>query len=166
MSFTTDEIWQHLPAADGRPESVHLALFPEDQDLLGEASVEELTLLRQEWQSLMGVRDEVLKAIETAKQQNTIVDRAEAAVTVTAPQSLYTLLQKYREQLRALFIVSAVGLEANASGNGSSGIRVKIDKAAGEKCERCWNYSVRVGEDANYPTVCERCSAALAEIEA
>jgi isoleucyl-tRNA synthetase len=166
MSFTADEIWQHLPAMAGRPESVHLALFPEEAHLLGDAPAEELTLLRQEWQSIMAVRDEVLKAIETAKQQNIIVDRAEAAVTLTAAEGLYHLLQKHQEHLRALFIVSGVALQASPSGNGSGGIRVKIEKAAGQKCERCWNYSVRVGEDANYPTVCERCSAALAEIKA
>ncbi len=166
MSFTADEIWQHLPSMAGRQQSVHLALFPGEQDLVGDSTAEELTRVRQEWQSLMAVRDEVLKAIEVAKQQNVIVDRAEAAVTLVAPQGLYALLQAYRDQLRALFIVSAVELEANPSGNGSGGIRVKIEKAAGEKCERCWNYSVRVGEDAGYPTICERCSAALAEIEA
>jgi isoleucyl-tRNA synthetase len=166
MSFTADEIWQHLPAVAGRPESVHLALFPQPNDLVGEVPAPELEQLRQEWQALMAVRDEVLKAIETAKQQNIIVDRAEAAVTLSAPESLYPLLQKYSDQLRAFFIVSAVALEPSASANGRGGIRVKIEKAAGHKCERCWNYSVRVGENANYPTVCERCSAALAEIEA
>jgi len=31
---------------------------------------------------------------------------------------------------------------------------------------RCWNYSTHVGESAKYPTVCERCVEALAEIEA
>jgi isoleucyl-tRNA synthetase len=43
---------------------------------------------------------------------------------------------------------------------------VRIERASGRKCERCWNYSERVGEDHRYPTVCERCSAALKEIEA
>jgi len=43
---------------------------------------------------------------------------------------------------------------------------VTVDKADGKKCERCWNYSTHVGENARYPTVCERCSDALAEIEA
>jgi isoleucyl-tRNA synthetase len=41
----------------------------------------------------------------------------------------------------------------------------KIELAPGEKCERCWNYSTRVGESETYPTVCERCVAALEEIE-
>ncbi|NJM53463.1 MAG: hypothetical protein HC846_08780 [Blastocatellia bacterium] len=42
---------------------------------------------------------------------------------------------------------------------------VKIEKADGQKCERCWNYSIRVGEFEKYPTVCERCITALSEIE-
>jgi isoleucyl-tRNA synthetase len=45
------------------------------------------------------------------------------------------------------------------------GLQVKIERADGKKCERCWNYSTHVGENARYPTVCERCTKALAEIE-
>jgi isoleucyl-tRNA synthetase len=45
-------------------------------------------------------------------------------------------------------------------------IAVTVARAHGEKCERCWNYSTRVGESSKYPTVCERCIAALQEIEA
>jgi isoleucyl-tRNA synthetase len=45
------------------------------------------------------------------------------------------------------------------------GLAVKIERADGKKCERCWNYSRHVGENTRYPTVCERCSEALAEIE-
>jgi isoleucyl-tRNA synthetase len=50
------------------------------------------------------------------------------------------------------------------SSENASGVRVDVKKADGTKCERCWNYSTRVGEDAKYPTVCERCSAVLKEI--
>jgi len=46
------------------------------------------------------------------------------------------------------------------------GLEVTVQKADGEKCERCWNYSARVGENPRYPTVCERCTESLAEIEA
>jgi isoleucyl-tRNA synthetase len=51
------------------------------------------------------------------------------------------------------------------AGNGDSLISVHVDKAPGEKCERCWNFSTHVGEDKNHPTVCERCSPVLKEIE-
>ncbi len=166
MSFTAEEIWLHLPPLAGRPESVHLALFPEDQDLTGDLPAEDLDELRQEWEGLMAVRDEVLKAIENARNEKLIRDRLEAEVVLSAPTSIYLLLKKYFGDLRYLFIVSSVRLEEGLSSNGSSGIRVAINKAPGQKCERCWNYSTRVGEDPNYPTICERCRAALAEIEA
>ena len=45
------------------------------------------------------------------------------------------------------------------------GLGVAVRRADGKKCERCWNYSTHVGESADYPTVCERCVAALDEIE-
>ncbi len=164
LTFTSDEIWQHLPTVSGRLESVHLALFPKDAELTGNASPEELKALSADWETLMAVRDDVLKAIESAKQDKLIVDRAEAEVTISALEPVSLLLEKYIAELRPLFLVSLVRLERAESGNGSGAIRVTIGKAQGEKCERCWNYSVHVGENAEYPTVCERCSPALREI--
>ncbi|MFN2514558.1 MAG: zinc finger domain-containing protein, partial [Pyrinomonadaceae bacterium] len=73
------------------------------------------------------------------------------------------LLERYKNQLRYIFIVSQV--DVLPSEEGASGAVIKIHCAAGEKCERCWNYSTRVGESSRYPTVCERCAPALDEIE-
>jgi isoleucyl-tRNA synthetase len=82
---------------------------------------------------------------------------------------LQSTLKAYAKQLPALFIVSQVQiLEAAPAGSDSaegSALAVRIEKAAGIKCERCWNYSTHVGENARYPAICERCSEALAEIE-
>jgi isoleucyl-tRNA synthetase len=69
-----------------------------------------------------------------------------------------------------MFIVSRVELGNPASADGQKsdllpGLRVAVQRADGTKCERCWNYSTHVGENADYPTVCERCVKALAEIE-
>ena len=113
----------------------------------------------------LGVRDEVLKALEEARNNKLIGTGLEAQVAITASDPLYSLLQRYAEQLRYLFIVSAVTL-AQGSGNGTGGVHVEVKKADGAKCERCWNYSTHVGEDKTYPTVCERCSAVLKELEA
>ena len=44
-------------------------------------------------------------------------------------------------------------------------MHIEVKKADGAKCDRCWNYSTHVGEDKTYPTVCERCSAVLKELE-
>ena len=76
---------------------------------------------------------------------------------------IYSVLSRYAGQLRYLFIVSAVTV-TQAAGNGIGGVRVEVKKADGAKCERCWNYSIHVGEDKMYPTVCERCSAVLKEL--
>jgi isoleucyl-tRNA synthetase len=72
------------------------------------------------------------------------------------------LLQKHQNDLRYVFIVSQVELSKAEEG---AGVSIAIAVADGEKCERCWNYSTRVGESERYPTVCERCIAALKEIE-
>jgi isoleucyl-tRNA synthetase len=84
---------------------------------------------------------------------------------LVAPGPVYAVLARHADQLRYLFIVSAVTL-TQGSGNATGGVRVDVKKADGLKCERCWNYSTRVGEDKEYPTVCERCSAVLKELEA
>jgi len=86
-------------------------------------------------------------------------------VTLETPESIYSVLEKYHDTLRYLYIVSAVDLKKSVSGNGVQGLKIEVTRAPGQKCERCWNYSSRVGEDQNYPTVCERCSAVLKEIE-
>jgi len=165
MSFTCEEVWQSLPKQANQPVSVHLATFPSHVDIFGDSGIESEDLSqRQEWTSLRAVRDEVLKALEAARNSKQIGGSLEAKVTVTATEPLFSVLARYQDQLRYLFIVSAVILEQGASGNGTGGVSIQVSKADGKKCERCWNYSIHVGEDAAYPTICERCSAVVKEI--
>jgi isoleucyl-tRNA synthetase len=160
MSFTCEEVWEYLPKAGAREASVHLARFPENEVLASGQDEQQST----DWQTLRSVRDEVLKALEEARNQKLIGTGLEAQVTLTAAAPAYSVLKRYEDQLRYLFIVSSASV-AQASGNGTSGVHVEVKKADGLKCERCWNYSTRVGEDENYPTVCERCSPVLKELE-
>jgi isoleucyl-tRNA synthetase len=168
MSFTADEIWGFLPKLASREASVHLGTFPKPESIPGEGFAfdsQDTKQLLADWQELSRVRSEVMKALEAARNQNVIGPNLEAEVRLSVPESMYAAVKRHEKDLRYLFIVSSVQLEAAASGNGSgSGITVEIRKAPGQKCERCWNYSSQVGSDANYPTVCERCSAALKEI--
>ena len=83
----------------------------------------------------------------------------EAKVILTADRETTLFLMDYFAELRYIFIVSQV--EVHEGGE----LKVEIRKADGQKCERCWNYSVQVGEFKKYPTVCERCADALSEIE-
>ena len=121
---------------------------------------------QQEWSTLRNVRDQVLKALEEARNQKHIGKSLEAQVKLSASESLYPVLERHKDDLRYLFIVSAVTLERSPSGNGTNPLTVEVAKAAGAKCERCWNYSTHVGEDREFPTVCERCAPVLKELEA
>jgi isoleucyl-tRNA synthetase len=173
MSFTAEEVWQFLPSVGEKPESVHLALFPTPGEVLGNAlhppqhgSAEvpaHSDRIRADWDRLIQVRNEVLRALENARNQKVIGSGLEAKVTLSAPRDLDELLNRYRETLRYLLIVSQVEVKQSPGGNGS-GLKVEVSKADGQKCERCWNYSTLVGSDSAHPTVCERCSEALGEI--
>ena len=163
MSFTCDEVWQYMPALSGRLESVHLTTFPEEQDVLGEV-VEPDPKQAEDWKALRGVRETVLKALEEARNQKMIGANLQAQVALTATDPVYCVLERYKGDLRYIFIVSAVELH-RGSGNGDTPVSVQVSRAAGAKCERCWNFSTRVGENKEYPTICERCTAVLKEIE-
>ena len=166
MSFTCEEVWQYLPQVAGRLESVHLTTFPESKELLGEeeAAVAVDAKQMEEWKTIRAVRETVLKALEEARNQKLIGGNLQAQVTLTAGDPVFSVLQRFKNDLRYFFIVSAVELKKGA-GNGDAPVAVQVSKAPGEKCERCWNFSTHVGEDKKYPTVCERCSAVLKEIE-
>ncbi|MGC2108669.1 MAG: isoleucine--tRNA ligase [Candidatus Korobacteraceae bacterium] len=167
MSFTAEEIWGFLPATTGRPDSVHLTLFPAPEDLTGAMPASfNVAAMESDWRTLLSVRDEALKALEAARAEKQIGSSLEAQVRLAAPGIMYQVLERYQDQLRYLFIVSDVILEKAPASNGDAGLTITVSKAPGQKCERCWNYSTHVGEDKNYPTVCERCSAVLSEIEA
>ncbi|MGH9947638.1 MAG: zinc finger domain-containing protein, partial [Pyrinomonadaceae bacterium] len=113
-----------------------------------------------DWERIYAIRDEVLKALEDARTAKQIGSSLEAKVILTTDKETTRFLLDYFDQLRYIFIVSQVEVH-----EGNADIPVRIEKADGEKCERCWNYSTRVGEFEKYPTVCERCIEALNEIE-
>jgi len=165
LVFTAEEIWNYLPKAAGEPSSVHIALFPEASELRSDIAASQTA----NWDLLAKVRGEVLKALEAARNEKRINSGLEAKVLLGGNPELRTKLKHYLIQLPGLFIVSQVDfLTAGAPDYKSEvvpSLEVSVQKADGSKCERCWNYSTRVGENSRYPSVCERCSAALEEIE-
>ena len=166
MSFTCEEVWQYLPDVEGRESSVHLARFLDSADIVGELTKPFDLPQQSDWNALRRVRDDVLLALETARNLKQIGGSLEARVTIAASEPAYSVLARYEDQLRYIFIVSAVTLKRWVPENGATGgIEVTVDQGDGAKCERCWNYSTHVGEDKEHPTVCERCSAVLKEID-
>ena len=159
LAFTAEEVWKHMPRGSGQPQSVHMATFPSAEEY--ERALDDARA--KNWDRLLVVREEVLKALEPARAAKTISSGLEARVAIATSAELGNLLQKYVTVLPGLFIVSQVVLAA--PGSHLEGLDIRVERAQGGKCERCWNYSTHVGENADYPTLCERCLAALAEIE-
>jgi len=167
LVFTTEESWKFLPHAAGEPASVHIAEFPEEANLRAGLAPERANT----WELLAKVRGEVLKALEVARNEKKLINSGlEAKVLLNADLELKAKLKQHLAQLPSLFIVSQVELLSAGTGEFESdavpGLEVSVQRADGKKCDRCWNYSMHVGENSRYPTVCERCSEAIAEIEA
>jgi isoleucyl-tRNA synthetase len=157
LTFTCEEAWRYLPGVHG--ESVHLERFPEaPREWLDDT-------LNRDWDRLLEVRREVAKALESARAAKLIGSGLEAVVRIAnAPEDLPGLLGAKRELLPTVLIVSRVELGRSSAGAAVTyesqdipGLVVGIDRARGEKCERCWTRSERVGENREHPTLCERC---------
>jgi isoleucyl-tRNA synthetase len=157
LTFTAEEVWLALPACPGKAESVHLTQFPEVNGALLQPE------LAEKWKTLIAVKGEVAKAIESARQNKVLGHSLDAAVAVAAPATLRPLLETHVEDLRALLIVSDVRIvEEREIGEPFrsaeiSGLAVGVSRAKGEKCNRCWNYSGTVGANVEHPTLCARC---------
>ena len=149
LVFTSDEAWENLP--NQTVASVHLAEFPELRDA-------DNSSLMDNWERIFAIRDEVMKALEEARNEKRIGSPLEAKIVLTTDAATTRFLLDYYDRLRYIFIVSQVEVHEGDTQ------KVEIQIADGEKCERCWNYSTSVGEFTEYPTVCERCNNALSEI--
>jgi isoleucyl-tRNA synthetase len=180
LVFTAEEIWKYLPKNSEDAPSVHVARFPELRDFQTGLAPS----VAADWEMLAKIRGEALKALELARSAKRINSSLEAKVifelfTARAEKQFLSLLQKYSRGLPGLLIVSQVEVSADSpvdirvpNRHGDPfrsdlfpGLAIGVIAASGKKCERCWNYSTHVGENARYPGVCERCSEALAEIE-
>jgi len=146
LSFTAHEAWKYLP---GRPEgSVFEAGFPRREPPADAAA------LGERYGKLLEVRAEVLKALEVARRDKFIGSGLEAQVTVSADGETLALLRDAQAELPTLFIVSKVALSMGV-------LAVKVERAPGEKCERCWIYAEDRGRDPAHPTLCGKCTVAL-----
>jgi isoleucyl-tRNA synthetase len=110
----------------------------------------------------MVVREQVLKSLEVARQAVNQGDKRigkslEARVLLTAGPDMYALLHEHAADLPALFIVSQVQLEQRTE----DGVSAEIQRAEGVRCERCWKYTLDVGSDPEFPTLCAACSDAI-----
>ncbi|MGD9022177.1 MAG: isoleucine--tRNA ligase [Deltaproteobacteria bacterium] len=164
LVFTAEEIWVHMPGGDARPASGHLMPLPQVREDFLDAA------LAKRWQSILLVRGEVMKALEEARAQKVIGHALDAAVTLSLPEALSAVIRPDADELRTVFIVSRVNIlsEGGLSDGHSSkvpGLGIRVDRAPGEKCERCWIHDPSVGDDGIHKTICSRCIGVLESIE-
>lgn len=147
LPFTTEEAWELLPAYEGKSESVHLQVFPDFQDFRMEK--EEAA----SWDKLLETREKVLKSLEEAREKKEIGNSLEAEIVLILSPQEEEFFRKYKPLLPELFITSGVSFQ---TGEGEY-TQVKVVRAKGEKCRRCWNFSTYVGKSSEYPNLCQRC---------
>ncbi|MCJ7682032.1 MAG: isoleucine--tRNA ligase, partial [Candidatus Aminicenantes bacterium] len=106
------------------------------------------------WEHLTAVRETVLKEMEIVREAKIIGNSLEAEIRLAVHPDQMEFFRTYEKELPSLFIVSAVFLEAGVAEQPV----VRVGRAAGNKCERCWNISTEVGTIAAQPELCKRCA--------
>ena len=147
LSFTAEEVYDNMPYEDA--ESVHLTDFPA-KNLIDDAALE------AKWDKLLEVRDDVNKALEESRNEKVIGKSLEAAVEIYSNDSEVVELLNSVDNLHQLFIVSSVEVKEN-DGVAYDLATVKVTKAEGHRCERCWN----IVEEVNEEGLCPRCTSIL-----
>lgn len=168
LSFTAEEIFAHLPEGLRGAEPTVFALQPiESAPLL----LDEGT--RDDWNMLAAVRGAVTKAIEPMRRDGVIGHSLDTRVTLFVADELRQRLEGLNTDLRAFCIVSQIAMQPLESAPQGAycdeeiaGLAIGVEKAHGEKCERCWIYSTELGTDADHPTLCPRCTAVIKAMEA
>jgi isoleucyl-tRNA synthetase len=153
LPVTADEMWRHLPGA--REGSVHIAEFPIRQAV--EALADPPLVAR--WKRLIEIRDDVNRALESARQGKAIGNSLGARVSLRAGGPTAALLQQYHDDLPMLLIVSQVTLEA--TGSAEDLLTIDVMRAEGYKCARCWRIVDIVSSDPGTDGLCERCVTAI-----
>ena len=156
IPHTTEELWGYVEF-EGKPASIQLTDFPEVDEKANFAE------LRTKWTKIIAVRNEVLKALEEARNAKTIGKSLEAKISVYADSETVELLNDANIDFAQLSIVSQFVIagskqEAPAEGLVLDKTTLVVEKADGEKCERCWTISETVGTSDTHPTLCKRCA--------
>jgi len=156
LSFTADEIWQHIPGQ--RAESVFLDQFDQDRTVLAEPADFDDAY----WQQIMQVRSAVNKELEAKRAAKEIGSGLGAQIILYCDEELAGLLEKLKEELRFVLIVSRVDIKSldsatDATATELASLKIKISASSAPKCDRCWHHREDVGADSAHPDICERC---------
>ncbi|MDX1497194.1 MAG: class I tRNA ligase family protein, partial [Salinisphaeraceae bacterium] len=152
LSFTADEVWQHLPGAEG--DSVLLETW---HDLPG-ATADDI-----DWTSVIAVRDAVKKELEAQRKNGIIGGALDAEVCLYCTADLLSKLQPLADELRFVLITSTADLESSDAAPADTiatempGLSLVVKASEQAKCVRCWHRRENVGSYADHPELCGRC---------
>ncbi|MGB9621304.1 MAG: isoleucine--tRNA ligase, partial [Brevinematia bacterium] len=155
LSFTAEDVWQSFFKDRLGIDSVFLTEYDNVPEIWNNEYV------RRNIETVIKVREVVLKALEVARREGLINSSLEAKVVIdVSDKDIKDVLSRYESDLWEFFIVSQA--ELGNIGNSSirvveDGIEVEVFRAEGSKCERCWIYSPTVGQNHEYPTICQKC---------
>jgi isoleucyl-tRNA synthetase len=149
LSFTTEEVWSYRPKDVFEDlESIHLFEFPNFPEEW------ENNVLEEKWQSIIALRKDVLAAIEPLRANKELGSSLEAAPTIVLSEEKMNIFKSI--DFSEVCITGPVIYQ-----NGDT--KIAIEKAKGEKCERCWKVLPEVSETKE--TLCNRCSKAVDDIK-
>ena len=161
LAFTCDEIWTAMKHDKSRnPEGPLFNSIPTADYIETDAA------FIAKWDRIHEIRTDVQKALELARNEKVIGKPLEAKVTLYADGELADFLKSELKSLPEIFITSAVEI---ADGEGEfkgdvKGLSITVNKADGEKCERCWKFSDTVGQDSEHPTLCAHCAETMKQL--
>jgi len=160
LAHTADEVWKFIPSV--AEQSVQLTDMPEAKEF---ANAEEL---KGKWHSFLEIRDEVLKALEEARNEKVIGKSLTAKITLYVNDKTKQLLDSIEENVKQLFIVSDFEVAGSYEQAPENALKLEntaivVTKAEGETCERCWIVTPNVGENEKHSTLCPRCADVVEE---
>jgi isoleucyl-tRNA synthetase len=165
LTFTAEEVWQHMYKAQHMPESVQLTDWPTAHKEYLNADLE------AKWASILAMRSEITKALETARRNKVIGHSLDAFVVVYANGQAFAQLSAMSKEWANIIIVSDVLViegtnkaPEDAYQVDDMGLAIAVSQAEGQKCERCWIYSETVGDKQGHETLCKRCSEVVEKL--
>ena len=160
IPHTAEEIWSYLKEEE---EYVQLAEFPEVETF---ANQEELLDM---WKAFMDFRDDVLKALEVARNEKLIGKSMEAKVTVYPNEQVRALLTALNANLPQLLIISPDFFTVSEEGPASApeaaqkfeDVAILVERAEGHVCDRCRQVKAKLSDHEHLEHVCEHCAEVI-----
>ncbi|MFP4429066.1 MAG: isoleucine--tRNA ligase [Desulfovermiculus sp.] len=168
LSFTAEEAYQYLPGADldAYPTIFTYPFSLADEPLMSERE-------RETWDRLLTVRAEATRAIEPERKSGNIGHSLDVSLHLYAQGDLLAELEANRPSLQELFIVSEVHVQEAEAAPAEAfvsqelpGLKIKVHRAKGDKCARCWTFSQDLGHDDQHLDICPRCSQVMHVLQA